>query len=178
MRKGNTTKQQGMALIIALTFLLIMTLLGISGMQSSIMEERMAGNVHDHNMAFQAAESGLRDAESWLLSLTAYPAPNNTGSNGVYPKDAFLVVSPMDYTFDWSLGTDYGSNTSNPPSDFPDNSNVPKYVIEEISFESNLDPASAAKGLGIFYYQISAIGYGGTGNSESVIQSIYEKIYK
>ena len=56
MHKGKRTKQQGIALIIALTFLLIMTLLGISGMKSSIMEERMAGNADDHNMAFQAAE--------------------------------------------------------------------------------------------------------------------------
>ena len=60
----------------ALLFLLITTLLGISAMQSSVMEERMAGNMHDHNMAFQAAESGLRDGGEWLLSLAGRPLPD------------------------------------------------------------------------------------------------------
>ncbi len=176
MRRGNTTKQRGMALIIALTFLLIMTLLGISGMQSSIMEERMTGNAHDHNMAFQSAESGLRDAGIWLLSITAQPTPNDTGSNGIY-SEGTISTAPTDYTFNWdTLGTDYGTNTSSLASDFPQNSKVSKYVIEETTFiPDNLNPESRAKKIGVFYYQISAIGYGGTDTSESVTQSVYEK---
>ena len=90
------------------------------------------------------------------------------------------MVQPIDYTFDWAgLGTDYGTNTSSLASDFPNNNRVPKYVIEETGFVvSDRNAESLAKGKGVYHYQISAIGYGGTDNSESVIQSVYEKAYK
>ena len=77
-------QQQGAVLIMALLLLLIMTLLGVSAMQGSVMDERMAGNMHDHNMAFQAAESGLRDGGDWLLSLTARPLPDGTAIEYVH----------------------------------------------------------------------------------------------
>lgn len=61
--------QRGSALAIALIFLLLMTLLGVSAMQGSNMQERMAGNLRDRNMAFQSAEAALRAGETWLLTL-------------------------------------------------------------------------------------------------------------
>ena len=62
-------RERGSALAIALIFLLLMTLLGISAMRGSNMQERMAGNQRDRNMAFQSAEAGLRAGEAWLLLL-------------------------------------------------------------------------------------------------------------
>ena len=55
--------QQGAALIVGLIMLLLMTILGVTSMSSSIMEEKMAGNSRDRAIAFQAAESALRAAE-------------------------------------------------------------------------------------------------------------------
>ncbi|QJQ94282.1 MULTISPECIES: PilX N-terminal domain-containing pilus assembly protein [Halomonadaceae] len=52
-----------MALIIAMVFMLLLTMLGLSAMQNTTLQERMAGNQRDHGMAFQAAEAGLREAE-------------------------------------------------------------------------------------------------------------------
>ena len=37
---------------------------GITAMQVTRMEERMAGNSRDVNLAFQGAEAGLRDSEA------------------------------------------------------------------------------------------------------------------
>lgn len=62
-------RQRGSALAISLIFLLLMTLLGVSAMQGSNMQERMAGNLRDRNMAFQAAEAALRAGEGWLLNI-------------------------------------------------------------------------------------------------------------
>ncbi|MFC1602018.1 PilX N-terminal domain-containing pilus assembly protein [Pseudomonadota bacterium] len=180
MLKDQTmNKQQGAVLIIALLFLLIVTLLGVSAMQSSVMEERMAGNMHDHNMAFQAAESGLKDGWDWLLPLTGRPLPDGTASNGVY-TDGSIGAEPADYIFDWEgLGTDYGANTSNNAGDFPHNAKPPIYVIEEAAFVSDsLNPESKAKGAGKYYYRVSAVGYGGSDASEVVVQSVYEKRFK
>lgn len=62
-------RERGSALAIALIFLLLMTLLGVSAMRSSNMQERMAGNLRDRNMAFQAAEGALRGGEAWLMNV-------------------------------------------------------------------------------------------------------------
>jgi len=62
-------RQRGSALAIALIFLLLMTLLGVSAMRGSNLQERMAGNQRDRNMAFQSAEAALRAGETWLLVL-------------------------------------------------------------------------------------------------------------
>jgi hypothetical protein len=55
-------RESGTALVMALVILMILTILGISSMNTSIMEERMSGNIQDLNRAFEAAESGLSRA--------------------------------------------------------------------------------------------------------------------
>lgn len=62
-------RERGSALAVALIFLLLMTLLGVSAMRGSNMQERMAGNLRDRNMAFQAAEAALRGGEAWLMNV-------------------------------------------------------------------------------------------------------------
>jgi type IV pilus assembly protein PilX len=74
MRGAKTTfrycrrQQRGAALIVSMLMLLVMTLIGITGMQTSILEEKMAGNYRDSALAFQAAETALRDAEEFLAT--------------------------------------------------------------------------------------------------------------
>jgi type IV pilus assembly protein PilX len=53
------SRQRGIALIIALVFLLMLTILGVSVMNSASLEGRMAGNTQETNRAFQAAESAI-----------------------------------------------------------------------------------------------------------------------
>lgn len=62
----NKHNQQGAILVVALLFLLIMTILGLSGISSSFMEEKMVGNSISRERAFQAAEAALRSAELFL----------------------------------------------------------------------------------------------------------------
>lgn len=61
-------REAGVVMITALLFLFVMTLLGVAAMQSSLLQERMAGHLRDSHMAFQAAESALRGGEAWLDS--------------------------------------------------------------------------------------------------------------
>ena len=56
-------RQQGAILIIALLFLVLLTIIGVSSISGVALEEKMAGNLREQNVAFQAAESALRDAE-------------------------------------------------------------------------------------------------------------------
>ncbi|MGD8589131.1 MAG: PilX N-terminal domain-containing pilus assembly protein, partial [Chromatiales bacterium] len=105
--------QQGSVLIVSLILLLVMTLLGLSAMQSSLMEETMAGNVKDRNLAFQAAEAALRDADAWLYSLPRAPqtpeVPETISCEpllppapfeNVYAPGTLCDVDSVDY--DWS----------------------------------------------------------------------------
>ena len=57
-------RQQGAALFISLMFLIILTLIGLSAANVGIMQERMAGNVRETNVAFQGAETTLRVVET------------------------------------------------------------------------------------------------------------------
>ena len=66
MQLTHFNQQSGAALITSLIFLTILTILGMSSMGTALLESRMAGNARDRNMAFQAAEIGLRDAELYI----------------------------------------------------------------------------------------------------------------
>jgi type IV pilus assembly protein PilX len=52
-------KQSGATLIVGLILLLVLTVLGVSGMGTARMEVRMAGNTQFRQDAFQLAESGI-----------------------------------------------------------------------------------------------------------------------
>ncbi|MCC5858552.1 MAG: hypothetical protein JJT90_10370 [Ectothiorhodospiraceae bacterium] len=60
-------RERGAALIISLLLLLVMTLIGVTAMQTSTLQERMAGNTRDRNLAFQSAEAALREGEDWVM---------------------------------------------------------------------------------------------------------------
>lgn len=70
--------QSGAALPVALIFMLVMTLLSIAALQGSNMQERMAGNLRDRGLAFQAAEAALRTGEGWVTALANQAAANAT----------------------------------------------------------------------------------------------------
>ncbi|WP_019590464.1 MULTISPECIES: PilX N-terminal domain-containing pilus assembly protein [unclassified Thioalkalivibrio] len=60
--------QQGAALVVGLILLVVITLLAVAGMQNTVLQERMAGNMHDRNLAFQAAEAALRQGERQAMN--------------------------------------------------------------------------------------------------------------
>lgn len=65
-------RQQGATLIISLIFLVLLTLVGVTAMQSTILQERMAGNARERNIAFQASEISLRDAEVYMVGKSVW----------------------------------------------------------------------------------------------------------
>ncbi|GHD48531.1 type IV pilus assembly protein PilX [Marinobacter persicus] len=54
------SRQDGAVLVVSLIVLLVLTLIGVAGMNTSVMQERMAINSQNSNRAFQAAESTLQ----------------------------------------------------------------------------------------------------------------------
>lgn len=79
--------QFGVVLITAMVLLAVLTLLGMTAMKVANMEELMAGNLRDRNLALQAAEMGLRYAEQHIRDND--PATNTPSSiDGITGFDA------------------------------------------------------------------------------------------
>jgi len=69
--------QRGVALVVALVFLLLLTILGVTVMNTSALEGRMAGNTQETNRAFHAAESAL---ENVFVDGTVFNGLANPGA--------------------------------------------------------------------------------------------------
>jgi type IV pilus assembly protein PilX len=151
------TAQIGSALIVALIFLLLMTLIGTAAMQSSTMQERMASNWRDWNIAFQSAEAGLRDAEQFLLDTVALP--EFADADGLYEVNSPDRPDWPDDPADTGMG-DIIEYAGTP---LPDVARQPRYFIEELS---TITPAGTETETGtpleeVFFFRVTATGYGG-----------------
>lgn len=94
-RPGSARRQSGAVLVIGLIILVVLTMLGVQGMRTNVAQERMAGNMRERNLAFQAAESALRSGEA---------------QNPVNITDLQLLPNPIDVTDganpdEWNDGT-------------------------------------------------------------------------
>lgn len=107
MRKATfaPTSQSGAVLLVALVMLLLLTILGAAAMRDTNLQERMAGNMRDHNLAFQAAEAALRFAEQEvktdyndLVNDALYPINDESPDVVTFTKFNGQVASPPTYT--------------------------------------------------------------------------------
>ncbi len=87
--------QAGVVLVVSLIILLLLTIIGLSAMQTTALEERMAGNLRDKDLAFQVAESALRAAE---LSVQTIPLSSYTPlcTGGLCSETTTLPISLAD----------------------------------------------------------------------------------
>lgn len=69
----NVRKQKGVALVIGLVMLLVLTIMGISSMSNTTTELKIACNFQTHNDAFQGAMSCVEDALSQTSLGATYP---------------------------------------------------------------------------------------------------------
>jgi type IV pilus assembly protein PilX len=173
-----TTKdrQQGAVLITVLIYLLVLSMMGVSSMHGTAMEERMASNSWEQARAFNAAESALLDAGQWFLLQPDLTEASSDGSTGVWQAGS-VADAIVQSTFDWQAhGITYGSNSGESSSLFSDLFMLPQYVIEESGFEpSDSDPDTLAKKTGVFYYSFSAVGYGRSEGSRAILQTTLQK---
>ncbi len=98
-------RERGASLLVALIFLVVMAMLSVTLANVTTLEERMASNTRDRNLALQAAEAALRDAEVRLaipaFRATAFPAFNAARANdAAYWEGCFTAGGvPCNLTF-------------------------------------------------------------------------------
>ena len=106
-------RQQGATLVVGLILLLVLTVLGVSGMNTSTLELTMASNAQFHQDAFQAAETGIDISIAQRAFTTVAPSivpltPLGDGSYDTQAVNTFQVNTPVpDLAF--SMGVNTGS---------------------------------------------------------------------
>jgi len=74
MTTASFSRQRGVALVITLIVLVIVSILSVSSIRTTTLQERMSGNILDREITFQSAESVLRLAEAAVANNPSFQA--------------------------------------------------------------------------------------------------------
>ena len=176
--------QRGFSLVTTLMFMIAALVLGVSVMGVNVMQERIIGNTKDRDLALQAAEAALRDAEADIaanISATTVFA-NNCTAGLCTPPTQRTVVSPLPVDqqagFDWATSAQvrkYGQFTA--AAALPGLASQPVYVIEKLGYLGT--PSGESMGIGAepsapgVGYRITARATGARAGTVVTLQSIY-----
>jgi len=149
-------KEEGMVLVVSLVLLLVLSIIGVSSISQSNIQEIMARNSKDHHVAFQSAESGLRDAEKIISQLNSVVIFN--GTNGYYGE----TDGNPDYK-------DQNSWLSGNTIEALTNLN---YVSKKAIFFIKLVKIDSSEAI----FKITSRGFGITPESEVFLEAYYKKI--
>ncbi len=159
--------ERGAALIVALVFLLLMTMLGVTTMRTTIVQDHMAGNLRDSDLAFQSAEEALREGEQ-VLQQASLPAFD--GTNGLLQAQNGAGQVAFWNAYAWDTGSRSVTAT------VAGVAAVPQFVIEELppvpSSGSSLKFGALPE---VGFYRVTARGVGGTTDAVAVLQSTYRR---
>ena len=168
-------RQQGMVLFMSLVMMFVLTLLSLSALQEADMQQRIVTAARDQYLAFESAESGLRDAETFLghsIAVTAWT--DGDVSDGLYLR-AKTDQLPVWEGIDWQ-----GSNLIEAPAGIAGVHTRPRYIIELLttSCPGQELPKAGVEGdpesrPGRHIFRITALGHGSRPASLAVLQTTY-----
>src|SRR5690606_10005230 len=168
------------------------------GLRDTQLQERMAGGAQDRGLAFQAAESALREAEVAIADGDVNSPGYDNGlhyrdytddepDSGEEPEDLPRVVSgnpvtEMEYGrdhYDWTGNS--GNNAAVANASLNGLAQQPLYVIERLPENYSLIPESRNVTADpddplIIDYLITARGTGSTLDAVVILQSHYRKV--
>lgn len=162
------SRQSGAVLVVSLLLLLIMTLLGLGASQSTRLQERMAGNQRDMELALQSAEAGLREAEKLLAptrTLVLCTAP--AASCEAYRRNILPAnLTRNDNTWWDTWGRDYTAAMGVAKD--------PEFVIERLAEVSDtLSRGGSYLTVVRDFNRATARSSGMTTTAQAVVQSTY-----
>ena len=105
--------QRGVSLIVALVMLIVLTLIGVSSMNTAIVELKMAGSAQQQGIALNRANELLRVGEEDVLAIVTDPAAFDfaAADDGYYVQDDAIDVHELDWAGEGLTAID-GSNTN------------------------------------------------------------------
>jgi type IV pilus assembly protein PilX len=81
--------QRGVSLIVALIMLIVLTLIGVSSMNTAIVELKMAGSAQQQSIALNRADEMLRVGEDEIIDIVTTPAAFDFSA----PGDGYYVTA-------------------------------------------------------------------------------------
>jgi len=157
--RGYKHAQRGVALVVALVLLVVASLIGLASIRGTNLQERMSANMYDRSLAFQRAESALRDAEraitaNWRIADLGGQDCSATSGNlcGILP------ASNATWT---TVGGTYNVNNDKTPG-------TPQYFIQfmgtgsaqnNLGLDANADYANYGNSYppdNVAYYRVTA----------------------
>ncbi|MGB7754936.1 MAG: PilX N-terminal domain-containing pilus assembly protein [Salinisphaera sp.] len=188
-RSGTTTRQDGFILVTSLIFLVILTLLAVSAINSSTLQERMAANQREKSRALDAADSALRHVETLLASsdfracnpvMNPGITSNSQSTNSCNANASGLAVIPASsgntdsatYYLSDQFWSQTGVSTYQLPGDASTSGLNIQYVVEYVRQQADdLNPGSAGTTV---LFRITARARGRSPGSRAVVQSVYQ----
>ncbi len=172
MARYRKHQQQGAALVVSLIILIAMTMLGITSMRGTQTEMAMAGNLRESGLTFQAAEAGLRSAETIV---------ENSNSSSIFDGSSASMLDDSDADPDY-LDHETWDAATELALDLQGIANNPRYIIKFLGDWSQNPLALISIGGGYggqppgritSNYRVTARGSGQTGNTFRTVQSYY-----
>ena len=164
--------EKGVALIVSLILLLVMTLVGMSGIRLITGQERMVAYTYDRSVAFQAAEAALRSAEE-NIDLAGQPTPTagtacqytGTGVTMMVCGSPAANATPRWLDNSFSSWSDASTTVTNVVT--------PQYFVEYLgdSFPCGTDPTTSTSVCK--RYRITVKADAGAGRANVMLQSVY-----
>jgi type IV pilus assembly protein PilX len=174
--------QSGVVLVMTLVILLVVTLLGVSSIQLTGLQERMSRNASDAAFAFGSADAALRaaeiavEAEDSLDSYTndAATVDNKYSIEAVNSAPIWLNATWWDTAANGIVVANYGVTAGT--------NREPKYLIEFIRTSTpDLDVTnignvgSTISAEDTHYFRVTARGIGRTAGAKIYMQTTYGK---
>lgn len=176
----NRSRNTGVALFISLVLLLVLTILGVSVVQTTSLEIRMARNEHDTVLAFQAAESALRDAEVVIEATTSIVDFVDTGVNGLWTVAGLNEGNRWEDAAIWGDGRSRAAPTAVAAVA---GQVAPRFIVEHVASvirEENAyqmdDPYGGSSADRVEVFRVTALGFGGSPNARVMLQTTYGRI--
>lgn len=173
MRPLDYNKQTGAVLVIGLMMLVVLTLVGITSMQSAGLQTLMAQGSTDKALAFEAAEAALRNAADALDNGAFIPDEfEHDANDGLYQNEFDAI---------WKDWGEADWNSKGRVTSFPGVANDPRYVIQRIAtIIPNQDRANIYQGYGEVsdeseteLFRITARGVGQSAGTVVYLESLH-----
>jgi type IV pilus assembly protein PilX len=177
-KTSRRSRQGGFVLIMALLFLLVLTVLSVTMFKSFGILERIAGNTRDKQRAFEASQSGLEYGEWWLSqgngsfgTVCANTGPAN--GNDLTKMKVCADGLPKPLSLPWPDRIDYkppymivasGGGLANGGGGDVNYSAMPSLYITYLGPSPDNNK---------YLFSVAGAGYGGNADTASVVQSTY-----
>ncbi|MDE2417462.1 MAG: hypothetical protein KGN32_06620 [Burkholderiales bacterium] len=187
---------RGASLLMVMMILVIVSILGVAGVQLALMSEKGARNDRDMQMAWQSAEAALQDAE---FDMRGPGTSNRQATFANNTKSAFLpgcgstssgnskgLCTPTAFGKAVWLTTDFTASNS-PTAEFGDftgrafdagstgirSAKKPRYMIEVLDDPEAFGDLSIGKKK--YVYRVTAMGFGPREDIQAVVQMVFRK---